>query len=195
MTEGEARSIKHESNRSHLTGGGGGGSFRSTRRRAQQKADSTVTCSHLDSLKAVKKSQNSCIKMGDHKSSKSRTPRLTNFETLVHTASLPSVYKTEEHWPIEFTASVTNVLRYSSRVTANNYITIRSTGLPEKLTGSHLLKKFPAFYGTQKFITALTRARHLSPSWARSIHPCPPSHFSKIHFNIILPSTPRFNGK
>ena len=32
-----------------------------------------------------------------------------------------------------------------------------------------LIKKFPAFYGTRKFITVLTRTRHLSLSWANSI--------------------------
>jgi len=37
--------------------------------------------------------------------------------------------------------------------------------LLEKLTGSQL-KKFPEFYETRRFITALTRARHLSLSWA-----------------------------
>jgi hypothetical protein len=37
--------------------------------------------------------------------------------------------------------------------------------------GSQLVKKFPAFYGTRMFITAFTRARHLSLSWARSIIP------------------------
>jgi hypothetical protein len=34
--------------------------------------------------------------------------------------------------------------------------------LLEKLTGSQLVKKFPAFYGTRRFITAFTKARHLS---------------------------------
>jgi hypothetical protein len=32
----------------------------------------------------------------------------------------------------------------------------------EKLTGFQLVKKFPAFYGTRRFITAFTSARHLS---------------------------------
>ena len=36
--------------------------------------------------------------------------------------------------------------------------------LLEKLTGSQLVKKFPAFYGTRRFITACTRAPHLSLS-------------------------------
>jgi hypothetical protein len=34
----------------------------------------------------------------------------------------------------------------------------------EKLTSSQLLKKFPAFYGTRRFITAFASARHLSLS-------------------------------
>ena len=34
----------------------------------------------------------------------------------------------------------------------------------EKLTGFQLVKKFPAFYGTRRFITAVTSARHLSLS-------------------------------
>jgi hypothetical protein len=34
--------------------------------------------------------------------------------------------------------------------------------LSEKLTVSQLVKKFSAFYGTRRFITALTTARHLS---------------------------------
>jgi hypothetical protein len=33
--------------------------------------------------------------------------------------------------------------------------------LLEKLTGSQPVKKFPAFYGTRRFIAAFTRARHL----------------------------------
>jgi hypothetical protein len=41
------------------------------------------------------------------------------------------------------------------------------------LTGLKLLKKFPAFYGTRKFDTAFTRARHLFLSWARLIHSIP----------------------
>jgi hypothetical protein len=32
-----------------------------------------------------------------------------------------------------------------------------------------LVKKFPAFYGIRRFLTALTSARHLSLSWASPI--------------------------
>jgi hypothetical protein len=41
--------------------------------------------------------------------------------------------------------------------------------LLEKLTVCQLIKKFPAFYGNRRFITAFTSARHLSLSWASSI--------------------------
>jgi len=36
--------------------------------------------------------------------------------------------------------------------------------LLEKLTGSQLVKKFPAFYGTRRFTTTFTRVRHRSLS-------------------------------
>jgi len=42
--------------------------------------------------------------------------------------------------------------------------TSRSRVLLEKLTGSQLVKKFASYYGTLKFITAITSARHLSLS-------------------------------
>ena len=38
--------------------------------------------------------------------------------------------------------------------------------LLEKLTGLQLVKKFPVFHGTRRFITALTSVHHLSPSLA-----------------------------
>jgi len=44
----------------------------------------------------------------------------------------------------------------------NNQVTAHSRFLHEQLTSSQLAKKFPAFYGTRRFITAFTRARHLS---------------------------------
>jgi len=36
--------------------------------------------------------------------------------------------------------------------------------LLEKLASLQLVKKFPVFYGTRRFLTALTSARHLSLS-------------------------------
>ena len=43
-------------------------------------------------------------------------------------------------------------------------LTPYSRVLLEKLTGFQLVKKFPAFYGTRKFITAFTSARQISLS-------------------------------
>ena len=62
--------------------------------------------------------------------------------------------------------------------------------LLEKLTGLQLVKKFPAFHGTPRFITALTSVRHLSLSWA--INPHPTSWRSNLilstHLRLGLPS-------
>jgi hypothetical protein len=44
----------------------------------------------------------------------------------------------------------------------------------ENLTGLQLVQKFPAFYGTRRFITAFTSARHLSLSWGSSIQSISP---------------------
>jgi hypothetical protein len=63
-----------------------------------------------------------------------------------------------------------------------------SWALLEKLSIVQLLKSFPSFYGTRRFITLLTRALHWSLSWARSIQSIP-SCLSKIHFNIVHPPT------
>jgi hypothetical protein len=64
----------------------------------------------------------------------------------------------------------------------------------EKLTGFQLVKKFPAFYGTRRFITAFTTARQLSISWASSIQSIPPhpTSWSSIlilssHLRLDLP--------
>jgi len=43
--------------------------------------------------------------------------------------------------------------------------------LLEELTVTQLLKKFPAVYGTRKFITVFKRDRHWPLFWARWIQP------------------------
>jgi hypothetical protein len=43
--------------------------------------------------------------------------------------------------------------------------------LLQKLIVTQLVKKFPAFNGTRRFVTVFTTARHWSLSSARSIHP------------------------
>jgi len=62
----------------------------------------------------------------------------------------------------------------------------RSRVLLEKLTGLQLFKKFPAFYGTRRFITVFTSARHLSLSWASSIQSIPPHPTSWWSFLILF---------
>ena len=65
----------------------------------------------------------------------------------------------------------------------------------QKLTGLQLVRKFPAFHGTTRFITALTSDRHLSVSWTspiQSIYPHPTSWRSILilstHQRLGLPS-------
>ena len=67
--------------------------------------------------------------------------------------------------------------------------------LLEKLTGLQLVKKFPAFHGTRRFITALSSFRHMYLSWAspiQSIYPHPTSRISILilstHLRLGLPS-------
>ena len=62
-------------------------------------------------------------------------------------------------------------------------------------TGLQLVKKFPAFHGTQRFITVLTSIRHLSLSWVnpiQSTYPHPTSWRSILilstHLRLGLPS-------
>jgi hypothetical protein len=60
---------------------------------------------------------------------------------------------------------------------------------------SQLTKKFPTFYGTRRFFTLLTSARHLSLSWANSIQSPrpPPTSWKSIlilssHLRLVLPN-------
>ena len=51
-------------------------------------------------------------------------------------------------------------------------------------------QEFPAFYGARRFITLFTSARHLSKSWASSIHSMHP-HPTSWRSILILSSHPR----
>jgi hypothetical protein len=72
---------------------------------------------------------------------------------------------------------------------------LRGTNLPppwsrlllEKLTSFQLVKKFHAFYGTRRFITAFTSAGHVFLSRARSIQSIPP-HPTSWRSILILSS-------
>jgi hypothetical protein len=76
---------------------------------------------------------------------------------------------------------------------ANNYATGQLTNSMEQSPSweAKTVKKFPTFYRTRRFIVAFTRVGRLLRSWATIIQCMPPSHFLKIHFNIIVSFTPR----
>ena len=118
-----------------------------------------------------------------HSGRNSRRPKLQQtVDTLCHSTPA-STKKVETLWRVcaRLTAVQYSVQRhgiYIHRTVTENkktgLITPRGTFLPEKLTGFQLVKKFPAFYGTRRFITTFTSARHLSLSRARSIQSKPP---------------------
>jgi hypothetical protein len=58
----------------------------------------------------------------------------------------------------------------------HTHLTPCSRGLLQMLIAFQPLTKFHTFYGTWRFITTFATARHLLPSWARSIHSMPPPH-------------------
>ena len=98
-----------------------------------------------------------------------------------------------EHNQIMFVLSANVALRYCWLLTY--LLTPWCRVLLEQLTGLQLVKKFPAFHGTRRFITALTSVRHLSLSWARPIQStCPhPTSWRSIlilstHLRLGLPS-------
>jgi len=74
-------------------------------------------------------------------------------------------------------------------------MTASSRVLSEKLIDPQLVKKYPKFYGNQKFNTAFPKARHLSLYWARSIQSmsAQPTYWRSIlilssHLGLGLPS-------
>ena len=88
-------------------------------------------------------------------------------------------------------------MQYISRAKHSRYYSLTPwcRVLLEKLTALQLVKKFPAFYGTRRFITALTSFRHPSLSWASPIQStCPqPTSWRSIlilstHQRLGLPS-------
>ena len=81
---------------------------------------------------------------------------------------------------------------YTKRVDDQACITYSLNGagvLPVQLTGLQLVKKFPAFHVTRRFITALTNVRQVSLSWAspiQTIYPHPTSWRSFLLLSIHL---------
>jgi len=79
--------------------------------------------------------------------------------------------------------------RKSGRLWHTYLLTPRSRALLEKLFGFQLVKKFPEFYGTRRFITAFTSARHMSLYWASSIQSITP-HPTSSRSILVLSSHP-----
>jgi len=80
--------------------------------------------------------------------------------------------------PMETDAHSRALLTYLFTYLLTYLLTLWCRVLLEKLTGLQLVKKFLAFHGTRRFITALTSVRHLSLSCAspiQSIYPHPTS--------------------
>jgi len=102
------------------------------------------------------------------------------------------VFRTKHHFGICFHSQVT----WRGGICYSMYsLTPWSRVLLEKLTSFQLVKKFPAFYGTRRFVTAFTSARHLSLSWASLIQSIPPHPTSwrsililSSHLHLGLPS-------
>jgi hypothetical protein len=83
---------------------------------------------------------------------------------LRHKLSVPALLGL--NWHITFGPhKPANLTCYILLCHINYLLTPLSRVLLEKLTGSQLVKKFPAFYRTRRFITAFTSARHLTLSY------------------------------
>ena len=104
-------------------------------------------------------------------------------------------------WLVDLFELLTYFLNYLLIYFLTYVLTPWSRVLPEKLTGSQLIKKFPTFYGTGRFITAFTSTRHMSLSWASSIQSMSPhsTSWSSIlilssHLRLGLPSDLFYSG-
>jgi len=111
----------------------------------------------------------------------------------------------EEHWQKYLESSIPSHLVFVDFIFRhpawpNSYLltyllTPLCRVLLEQLTGLQLVKKFPAFHGTRRFITALTSVGQMSLSWdspIQSISPHPTSWRSILilptHLRLGLPS-------
>jgi hypothetical protein len=91
---------------------------------------------------------------------------------------------------IKPTWTIIKPVRQRSVWTFTCLLTPRIRVLLKKITGSQPVKKFHALYGTWRFFTEFTLARHLSLSWARSIQSTPPKTTSwRSILLFILQST------
>ena len=80
---------------------------------------------------------------------------------------------------------LTYILTYLFTYLLTYLLTPWNCVLLDMLIGFQLVKKFPEFHGTRRFITTFTGARHLSPSWASSIQYITP-YPTSWRFNLLL---------
>ena len=73
-------------------------------------------------------------------------------------------YGPEDLYNNNITYLLTYFLSYLLTYSLTHALTPWSRVILEKLTGFQLFKKFPELYGTPRFFTAFTSARHLSLS-------------------------------
>jgi hypothetical protein len=119
-----------------------------------------------------------------------RRPSHTGSNLLLRYAILPWLSTDAGH-----SACLSAEIATSSRYRVTDWLHGARNRVLQKLTGSQLVKKFPAFYTTRSSINAYTSARQLSLSWARSIQSIPPYPTSwgsililSSHLRLGLPS-------
>ena len=86
-----------------------------------------------------------------------------------------------------FNSGFKGLITHSLTYVHNNLLIPWSRVLLEKLTVSQLVKQFPTFDGTRRFITTFTRARHLSLSSARSVAVVPQGkQYCSLYFPVLV---------
>jgi hypothetical protein len=116
----------------------------------------------------------------------------TKWRWMVSFASLPPLYPWRKSPGIHRRLNGPQSRSGCCGVTKTNFMELSPSWEPPVV---QLLKNFPEFYGTRRFITIFTRALHWSLSCARSIQSIPSHHISlrsiltlSTHLRIGLPS-------
>jgi hypothetical protein len=117
---------------------------------------------------------------------------LKNFRAFYGTRRFITVFTRALHWSLSSARSIQSITSHPISLRSiliflviTNYLTPWSWALLEKPIYTQLLKYFPTFYGTRRFITMFTRALHWSLSGARSIQ-SKPSHPISLRSILIL---------
>jgi hypothetical protein len=116
-----------------------------------------------------------------------QTPTCFGIEMPLQGVITTKVHKTYLLIYLLFTYFLSFFLTYFLSYLLTFLLTAWSRVLLENLTVPKPVKKFPTFYGTWKFITAFTNARHLSLSWAITIQSTP-RHQTSWRSILILSS-------